>query len=389
MANILERKTRTGEKRYQVIVRLKGYPPQIATFKRKTDAVRWATQTEAAILEGRHFGDGSTKNRTFGEVVDRYLEDVVPYRHTEPIAERAIRRHLLWWKKRLGHYALTSVSPARISKLRDELKASPVLDSRERPLLDEDGNVKRLKSVATVNRYLASLSVMYSVAVREWGWLQQNPVAKVSRLREPRGRVRFLSDAERERLLTACRASRNPYLYTIVVLALSTGARHSEIMNLRGRDIDLERGVARLEKTKNNERRALPLTHVALELLQALYNEENSSSDALVFPGATGVAPVHISEHFVEAMHSAGIEDFRFHDLRHSAASYLAMNGATLAEIAEVLGHKTLQMVKRYAHLSDQHTAAVVERMNRAIFKEPANDNDEVIQETDAKEAAD
>ena len=131
------------------------------------------------------------------------------------------------------------------------------------------------------------------------------------------------------------------------------------------------------------------MTHVALELLQALYNEENPSSDALVFPGATGVAPMHISEHFIEATHLADIEDFRFHDLRHSAASYLAMNGATLAEIAEVLGHKTLQMVKRYAHLSDQHTAAVVERMNKAIFKEPANDNEEVIQETDAKEAAD
>ena len=96
-----------------------------------------------------------------------------------------------------------------------------------------------------------------------------------------------------------------------------------------------------------------------------------------------------IRKHWYDAVEAAGIEDFRFHDLRHSAASYLAMNGATLAEIAEVLGHKTLQMVKRYAHLSDQHTAAVVERMNKAIFNDPANDNDEIIQETDAKEAAD
>jgi len=68
-----------------------------------------------------------------------------------------------------------------------------------------------------------------------------------------------------------------------------------------------------------------------------------------------------------------GIEDFRFHDLRHSAASYLAMNGASLAEIAEVLGHKTLSMVKRYAHLSDSHKAGVVERMNAAIFREVAS----------------
>ena len=87
------------------------------------------------------------------------------------------------------------------------------------------------------------------------------------------------------------------------------------------------------------------------------------------------MAPMEIRKHWDSALRNADINDFRFHDLRHTAASYLAMNGATLAEIAEVLGHKTLQMVKRYAHLSDQHVAGVVERMNKAIFKEPANDN--------------
>lgn len=79
---------------------------------------------------------------------------------------------------------------------------------------------------------------------------------------------------------------------------------------------------------------------------------------------------MEIRKHWYKAMEDAELEDFRFHDLRHSAASYLAMNGATLAEIAEILGHKTLQMVKRYAHLSDQHTAKVVERMNKSIFKD-------------------
>ena len=87
------------------------------------------------------------------------------------------------------------------------------------------------------------------------------------------------------------------------------------------------------------------------------------------------MAPVDIKKHFVRAVKEAGIDDFRFHDLRHCAASYLAMNGATLPEIAAILGHKTLQMVQRYAHLSDQHVTGVVERMNKAIFREPANDN--------------
>lgn len=160
-----------------------------------------------------------------------------------------------------------------------------------------------------------------------------------------------------------------------MVVALSTGARYSEIMNLRWRDIDLKRGVARLEQTKNKERRALPLTHHALTLLQELDAEVLPDETAYVFARADGKAPMELRKHWYRAMENAGSEDFRFHDLRHSAASYLAMNGATLAEIAEVLGHKTLQMVKRYTHLSDQHVAGVVERMNKAIFTEPANDN--------------
>jgi integrase len=90
----------------------------------------------------------------------------------------------------------------------------------------------------------------------------------------------------------------------------------------------------------------------------------------LVFPNATGRKPLGIREAFEGAVERAGITDFRFHDLRHTAASYLAMSGASLAEIAEVLGHKTLAMVKRYAHLSEAHTRSVVERMNRAVFGE-------------------
>ena len=91
---------------------------------------------------------------------------------------------------------------------------------------------------------------------------------------------------------------------------------------------------------------------------------------ALVFPDATGKRPLGIREAWESAVKRADVTDFRFHDLRHTFASYLAMNGASLLEIAEVLGHKTLAMVKRYAHLSEAHTRGVVERMNRAVFGE-------------------
>jgi len=192
-------------------------------------------------------------------------------------------------------------------------------------------------------------------------------MAKVTRMREPRGRVRFLSDDERNRLLKACQDSPNPYLYAVVVLALSTGMRSGEIMGLTWDDVDLNQGRAILHETKNGERRVVSLGGKALELLK-VHARIRRLDTALLFPGKNPAKPMDLRAPWLAALKAAEIEDFRFHDLRHSAASYLAMNGASLAEIAEVLGHKTLQMVKRYSHLSEAHTANVVARMNQAIF---------------------
>ena len=145
-----------------------------------------------------------------------------------------------------------------------------------------------------------------------------------------------------------------------------SGARLGEILGPRWPNIDLSRRVAVLEDTKNNERRALPLHGEALEVLRELSKVRRIDTD-LVFASREGKA-TYPRYAFQKAVQRVGIEDFRFHDLRHSAASYLAMSGATLAEIAEVLGHKTLSMVKRYSHLTEQHTSQVVARMNARIF---------------------
>jgi integrase len=192
---------------------------------------------------------------------------------------------------------------------------------------------------------------------------------KVSKPKEPRGRVRFLSEEERQRLLTACQVSRNPHLYIVVVLALSCGARKGELVSLRWPDVDLKRGTLTFHQTKNGERRAVPLAGQALALMRE-HAKVRRLDTTLVFPNATGKRALGIREAFEGVVERAGIVDFRFHDLRHTFASYLAMNGASLLEIAEVLGHKTLAMVKRYAHLCEAHTRGVVERMNRAVFGE-------------------
>ncbi len=376
MATIRERKTSAGKTHYQVIVRLKGYPDQRATFERKTDAKRWATQTESAIREGRHFKNSEAKRRTLGELIDRYTRDVLPTKKAKTQGPQ--RKQLSWWKEQLGDYALADITPALLADYRDKLTRDPIPS----PAIDPaKAGPPRYRSPATINRYLAVLSHAFTVAVKECGWVEDNPLLKVTKPKEARGRVRFLSDdsqtldgtvieGERTRLLKACKASKSPDLYPAVVLALSTGARAQETLGLRWGQIDFIRNVAILHETKNGERRVLPLAGHARELLQERARVRRIDTD-LVFPGRIKPhKPLDLRTPFETALKAADIEDFRWHDLRHSAASYLAMGGASLAEIAEVLGHKTLAMVKRYAHLSEAHTSAVVERMNSRIFGE-------------------
>lgn len=361
MATITERTDTTGATSYRVEVRLKGYPAQRATFARKTDAKKWAVDTESAIRQGRHFGTVEARRHTLTDLVDRYTRDVLP---TKKDGTHQARQ-LAWWKARIGERTLADVTPALIAECRDALSREPVPS----PAKDQaKAGPERTRSPATVNRYLAALSHACTVAVKEYGWIENNPLLKVTRPKEPRGRIRFLSDEERTRLLTACQASESPDLYPAVILALSTGARAQELLGLRWPQVDLPRKVATLHETKNGERRVLPLAGPALELLRERSKVRRLDTD-LVFPGRTRPAkPVDLRTPFETALKRAGIEDFHWHDLRHTCASYLAMNGASLAEIAEVLGHKTLSMVKRYAHLSEAHTASVVERMNARYF---------------------
>ncbi len=352
MASFEERNLKNGKKVYRVRVRLKGQPTERATFDRLTDARKWAASIESSIREGRHFKTAEAKKHTLGEIVDRYLRDVLPTKSDS--MQRDQWTQLGWWKDKIGNHLLSDVTPALIAEHRDLL-------------LREIGMRGKKRSPASVARHMAALSHAYTIAIKEWGWIDDSPMQKVQKPKEPRGRVRFLSDEEREKLLESCRNSEEPFLYPIVVLALSTGARKSEILNLTWSDVDLQRNVAVLHQTKNDERRALPLSGEALKCVKGLA-ELRRIDTRLLFPDKNGKKPILIRAPWKKALKTAEIEDFKFHDLRHSAASYLAMSGASLAEIAEVLGHKTLQMVKRYSHLSEQHTASVVSRMNEKIF---------------------
>jgi len=370
MANIEKRIAKDGSVSYRAKVRLKGYPAQSATFERKSDAAKWVQQTESAIRDGRHFKTSEAKRHTLGDMIDRYLREVMP---DKPKSSTDQTRQLLWWKDQLGDFSLADIASPLLSQYRDKLKNEPyaekIVDGKKEP---------RYRSNATVIRYMAALSHAFTIAVKEWQWLDDSPMRKVAKPKLPRGRTRYLSDSERTALLDACQNSTNKDLYTAVVLALSTGARQMEIMGMRWGQVDIGRAFITLHDTKNGEIRTLQLASKALELMKERSKVRRIDTD-LVFPGNTPkkdkpddrkptFKPVDLRTPFETALAKAKIVDFHWHDLRHSFASYLAMNGATLAEIAEALGHKTLAMVKRYSHLSQAHTARVVTSMNEKMF---------------------
>ncbi len=344
MANFETRESQDGKTSYRVKIRLKGYPPQTATFQRLTDAKKWAAATESAIREGRHFKTAEAKKHSFNDLVKRYCSEILPNYSEKEQQER--KSKLDWWAKNIGHSLLADITPTVISEHKAKMTQSP----------------------ATVDKYLKNLSHAFTVATNDWGWLENNPVKKVKSPKLPRGRVRFLDDGERTKLLAASKESSNSWLYPCVILALSTGMRQGELMGLKWQDVNLKDGYLILHETKNGERRRVPLAGHGLELLREHAKVRRLDTD-LLFPGTVHkTKPIDLRKPFETALKAAGINDFHWHDLRHCTASYLAMNGASLAEIAEVLGHKTLQMVKRYAHLSDGHVSNVVTSMNAKIF---------------------
>ncbi len=347
MASINKNTADNGKVSYRVRVRLKGYPLQTATFDRLTDARKWAASTETAIREGRHFKTAESKKHTLTDLIERYVKDVLPTKTKKLRTDQS--NQLKWWKNKIGSHLLADITPALIVEFRDELS--------------------QIRKPATVSRYLAALSHAFTVAVNEWGWLDDSPMRKVKKPTEPRGRVRFLDDDERSKLLKACKESPSELLYICVILAISTGMRQGEVMGLRWSDVNLKDCYLILHETKNGERRRVPLAGHALELLQQHSKVRRLNTD-LLFAGSNPSSPIELRKPWNNALRQAEINDFRWHDLRHCTASYLAMNGASLTEIAEVLGHKTLQMVKRYAHLSESHTSQVVASMNVKIFGE-------------------
>ncbi len=359
MATIVRRMTQTGV-RYVAVVRLKGHPTQSRSFERKTDARDWAQEAEANIRSGRTSGLAGRQRRTLAELIDKFVAEVLPHK---PAVASGYGTHLAWWKAELGSYYLNDLT-------------SELLEESYRKLLSEPGSTGRKRTPTTANRYLISLSCCLSFGRKKLKWLNSNPVSGVEKAAEPRGRVRFLSrpvdgeGSELERLLKACRESPNRDLHDLVVIAIWTGCREGELMALKRSWVRLSEGGFTLpaETTKTKRERFVPLVGPALEVVEKRLRE--GGREYLFAPPSEAGAtkePAFPRRAWNTALRRAGIADFRFHDLRHTHASYLAMSGATERELMESLGHSTPAMASRYAHLANEHKRRVASRLEAAV----------------------
>jgi len=295
---------------------------------------------------------------TVHQVIDRYMAQ---YAGQDPTRTQRLSA----WLTMIGEFTLEQIDSDLVHVCRSELQTTPPLvfvglDHLGQQIFKRKRGALQ-KSTATVNRYMQAISAVFTWVIEQRlcpkGWV--HPCRGIKRLPDAKERVRFLDADERTRLYAAVKASEYPRLYALTLLALKTGARRGELLALTWRDMDLEKGIATLGKTKNGDRRTLVLLP---DVVEALTPFKSSDPTRYVFGSVRSKyqSPTSIDSAWRDAVARAKIKNFKFHDLRHCCASYMAQAGIPLNVIAEVLGHRKLDMTKRYAHLTTQTKASAM-----------------------------
>jgi integrase len=312
----------------------------------KTVAKEVMARKKAEAVEGRYELPSKKPSPRLDAFVTEYFEYYRANRRPH-----SVRRHHISWR---------AIQPVFGNKRLDEISAFDL----ERYRRDRK---KIGKSDVTINRELAFLRNLYTMAIT-WGKTADNPVKKVKFAREQNERIRFLSPDEEIRLLSEYAAQLKP----LVITALHTGFRASELLSLTWSDIDFRRRIitVRAAYAKSGESRSVPMNKVLTETLKAI--RINNSSTDVVFQSRHGTPYRSFRTSFERAVRRAGIKDFTFHDLRHTFASRLVMRGADLPTVKELMGHKKIEMTLRYTHLSSDHKRRAVDLLDDSEGKVPS-----------------
>ncbi|MGB3395982.1 MAG: tyrosine-type recombinase/integrase [Nitrospira sp.] len=323
------------------------------TDRRLADAILGKVRVK--IVEGRFFDTLEAKDHTFNDMMDRYLKErSITKAPASRLRDEQCLTHL---RSAFGSLNLAEVTP----KLLAAYKAKR----------------RETAKPATVNKELGLVRHSFNVAIREWEWCRDNPMQRVCMEKVRNERDRWLSSDE-EGLLLAHSA---PWLQDIIVFALNTGMRRGESLNLQWPAVDLNRQVLVVMRSKNGEKRTVPLNGRLTELLKRKASKKTAGSFVFASSAETLFDARNLTRAFRLAATKAALSDFRFHDLRHTFATRLAQAGVDLYKVQRLLGHKTAAMTQRYAHHSPESLregVLILERVHPQISQNYHNEGGSV-----------
>ncbi|MGF6637047.1 tyrosine-type recombinase/integrase [Paraburkholderia sp. MM6662-R1] len=346
---------RRGSK-FQVRLAVKGHTVT-QSFETEVEAQRWETHQrillEHGVGEAGSNRSASTSARfTLADAINRYYAEVLPAKRGHQSEQYLLR----YWTR-------SSLRNRQVSEI-----------SRQDLVIERDKLLRSSLKPASARRYIDCLSAVLTVCQRDWLMLDTNPISGIRKPPNSKARERRVSRQELDYVLHAARFA--PDLQTIIRLAVETGMRRSEILNLEWRYVDLSKRVVRLPLTKNGDTRTVPLTLEATKTLRSLPRQtegplfsKNGTSLSGAFQRAVQRAR-HAYEQEAEergvsaseVKHDLFLQNLRFHDLRHECISSLVESGFNLIEVASISGHRTMQCLKRYTHLQ---TGLLIEKLDR------------------------
>jgi len=314
----------------------------------KTDNKKLAERIYAKVLceivEGRYYETVKARQYTFDEMMGRFMKEYAVQREVS-----TQKRYLSSFRNLNKHFKgmrLSDITPKVIASYMELRKSEGV-------------------APATINRDLALLSKAFNLAIKQWEWCKINPCSQVQRERENNKIDRWLTEEEEKKLLEGAKGYLNGQLVDIIILALNTGMRQSEILNLRWQDVDLFRKIITVRKTKNKVPKVIPLNQSAYKLLLRRNKVVNMPGYVFATRNGTRISKRNLHREFVNALKKAEITNFRFHDLRHTFATRLVQSGIDLYSVARLLGHRDITTTQRYAHHSPESLRSSVEVLDK------------------------
>lgn len=366
MASFQERKTKLGIS-YKVIVRVKGYNTKTKTFSQKEyenpkrEAKLWASEIETAMKRGVYVEDipvvHDARIESMEDLINYFKENECPHRYQ--LHEKMFYMYD-WWVDKIGKLKPNELTPAILSNCKY------ILANEKMPKKNK-GNETRSNS--TINKYLFALSAIIEFGIDEFGLWEYNPMSRVKKRKKDKVtalKTRFLTEEEIQIVKTGA-LEKDYRFYVFVFIAMITGARFSIVLHLSEKDINFKKNEIYLLYNKARNNIGFPVPDELINAIKKLIETQEIHEGKLFWNKRTNNY-FDYKTWFEKLIKKLRIKDFRFHDLRHTAATYYLMNGASETALMELFGWTSREMIRRYAHLTKKHTRELVEKTSKTFI---------------------